>query len=70
MVADVGDPNAQGAVMATNPASMPLHAIVMSGLPNMKYHSNIATAEPAIAARFVLMAESHFAFRLPGLSTV
>src|ERR1700722_16444724 len=56
MVAEVGDTNAQGAVMATNPASMPLHAMVMSGLPNMKYHSNMATAEPAMAAGFVLMA--------------
>src|SRR5271154_6057954 len=56
MVADVGDTNAQGAVMATSPASMPLHAIEMSGLPNVKYHTNIAVAEPAIAARFVLMA--------------
>jgi hypothetical protein len=42
--------------MATRPASIPLHAIVMSGLPNMKYQTSIAVAEPATAARFVLMA--------------
>src|ERR1700727_1406499 len=56
MVAEVGDTKAHGAVIATIPASIPLHAIVISGLPNMKYHSSIAAAEPATAARFVLMA--------------
>ena len=55
-VADVGDTNAHGAVMATNPSSMPLQAIVMSGLPNMKYQSSIAVAEPAMAERLVLTA--------------
>src|SRR5579863_6192746 len=55
-VADVGDTKAQGAVMATSPASIPLHAIVTSGFPNMKYHRSMAAAEPAIAARFVLTA--------------
>ena len=35
---------------------MPLHAIEMSGLPNMKYQNSIAVADPATAARFVLMA--------------
>src|SRR5580698_10610941 len=54
--AEVGDTKAQGAVMATSPASIPLQAIVTSGLPNMKYQSSMATAEPATAARFVLMA--------------
>ena len=54
--ADVGLTNAQGAVMATRPASMPLHAIEMSGLPNMQYQTSIAVAEPATAARLVLMA--------------
>ena len=54
--AEVGDTKAQGAVMATRPASIPLHAIVMSGLPNKKYHRSIAAAEPATAARFVFTA--------------
>src|SRR5271154_6098566 len=53
---EVGVTNAQGAVIATSPASMPLQAIVMSGFPNMKYHSSIAAAEPATAARFVFTA--------------
>src|SRR5579863_4077780 len=52
-VADVGDTKAHGAVMATSPASIPLHAIVMSGLPNRKYQISMAAAEPATAARFV-----------------
>src|SRR5262249_50789378 len=47
---------AHGAVIATSPASMPLQAIEMSGLPNRKYQSVIADAAPATAARFVLMA--------------
>src|SRR5580765_1294432 len=51
-----GPTNAHGAVMATRPASMPLHAIEMSGLPNMKYQKHMAVAAPATAARFVLMA--------------
>ena len=51
-----GATNAQGAVIATSPASMPLQAIEMSGLPNMQYQRTIAVAEPATAARFVLMA--------------
>src|SRR5580700_12115958 len=53
---DVGETNAHGAVIATNPASMPLHAIVMSGLPKRKYQMSMAAAEPATAARFVLTA--------------
>src|SRR5580704_10394317 len=53
---DVGDTNAHGAVIATSPANIPLHAIVMSGLPNRKYQISIATAEPATAARFVFTA--------------
>src|SRR5271155_5833867 len=56
ITAEVGVTNAHGAVIATSPASMPLQAIVMSGLPNMKYHSSIAAADPATAARFVLIA--------------
>ena len=54
--AALGPTNAHGAVMATRPASMPLQAIEMSGLPNIQYHTNIAVADPATAARFVLMA--------------
>src|SRR5208282_4167292 len=53
---EVGDTNAHGAVIATNPASIPLQAIVMSGLPNRRYHKSIDAADPATAARFVLTA--------------
>src|SRR5579863_7622017 len=56
IVAEVGDTNAQGAVIATSPASIPLHAIVISGFPNRKYQMIIAAADPATAARFVLTA--------------
>src|SRR5450759_143089 len=56
MNAEVGPTNAQGAVIATRPASMPLQAIVISGLPNFQYQKSIALAEAAIAARFVLIA--------------
>src|SRR5580692_7129822 len=56
MNADPGATNAQGAVMATKPASMPLQAIVISGLPNFQYQKIIAVADPAIAARLVLIA--------------
>src|SRR4029077_3725334 len=48
--------NAHGAVMATRPASMPLQAIEMSGLPNLRYQKIIAVADPATAARLVLIA--------------
>src|ERR1700688_4464474 len=54
--AEFGDTNAQEAVIATSPASIPLQAIVMSGFPNMKYHSSIAAADPATAARLVFTA--------------
>src|SRR5579864_8597266 len=53
---DVGDTNAQGAVIATSPANIPLQAIVISGLPKRKYQMSIAIAEPATAARFVFTA--------------
>src|ERR1700691_4994761 len=53
---EVGDTKAQGAVMATSPANIPLHAIVISGLPNTKYQNSIPAAEPATAARFVFTA--------------
>src|SRR5579862_1061406 len=56
MTADVGLTKAQGAVIATSPASIPLQAIVMSGLPNSRYQTSSAEAEPATAARFVLTA--------------
>jgi hypothetical protein len=56
ITAEVGDTNAHGAVIATSPASMPLHAMVMSGLPNRKYHKSMAVAEPATAARLVFTA--------------
>src|SRR5579872_1406283 len=54
--AEVGLTKAHGAVIATSPASIPLHAIEMSGLPNLKYQNTIADVAPKIAARFVLMA--------------
>src|SRR5258708_4398508 len=47
---------AQGAVMATSPASMPLHAIEMSGFLNIQYQKKSAVADPAHAARLVLTA--------------
>ena len=54
--AEVGDTKAQGAVIATSPASIPLQAIVMSGFPKRNHQKNIAAAEPKMAARFVLIA--------------
>src|ERR1700758_4619312 len=56
---EVGDTNAHGAVIATNPASIPLQAMVMSGLPNRKYQISMAAADPATAARFVFRSEEH-----------
>jgi hypothetical protein len=53
---EVGDTKAHGAVMATSPANMPLHAMVISGFPNRKYHNSIAAAEPATAERLVFTA--------------
>src|ERR1035438_413674 len=44
MNAEVGPTKAQGAVMATRPASMPLQAMVISGLPNFQYQKSIAVA--------------------------
>src|SRR5262245_32859472 len=58
ITADVALTNAQGAVMATRPASMPLQAIVISGLPNSQYQTRRADADPATAARFVFTATS------------
>src|SRR4030095_6938286 len=48
--------NAHGAVMATRPASIPLQAIEMSGLPKTRHQKIKAVAEAATAARFVLTA--------------
>src|ERR1022692_4728341 len=56
ITAEVGDTNAQGAVIATRPASIPLQAMVTSGLPNKKYQNKSEAAEPAMAARLVLTA--------------
>src|SRR5690242_21112955 len=56
ITAELALTNAHGAVMATRPASMPLHAIEMSGLPNIMAHRIIADAEPATAARLVFTA--------------
>src|ERR1700685_4676799 len=53
---EVEDTKAHGAVIATSPASIPLQAMVMSGLPNTKYQISIAAAEPATAARLVFTA--------------
>src|ERR1700735_4306318 len=57
MITDAaGLTNAQGAVIATRPASIPLQAMVISGLPKRRYHRSIAAAEPATAARLVFTA--------------
>src|SRR5438094_9089896 len=56
MTAEPALTKAHGAVMATSPASIPLQAMVMSGLPNRKYQTSSADAEPATAARLVLTA--------------
>src|ERR1700691_4826405 len=53
---ELGDTKAHGAVIATKPANIPLHAMVTSGFPNMKYQTSSAVADPATAARFVLIA--------------
>jgi hypothetical protein len=42
--AELGETKAQGAVIATSPASMPLQAIVTSGFLKIKYHTNITVA--------------------------
>ena len=40
ITAEFAPTNAHGAVIATRPASMPLQAIEMSGLPNIKYQND------------------------------
>src|SRR5918995_4835552 len=57
MTADqAGLVNAQGAVMATSPASMPLTIMPGSGLPVFHIIVNIATVAPKAAAMAVLVA--------------
>ncbi len=51
-----GATNAHGAVMATSPASMPLHVIEMSGFPHLALVHAIAATAPADAASSVLTA--------------
>src|SRR5262249_33323716 len=51
-----GPTKADEAVIATRPASMPLQAIEMSGLPNLSDQNTIAVAAPATAARLVFTA--------------
>src|SRR5215471_20488456 len=51
-----GATNAHGAVIATNPASMPLHVIEMSGFPHCALVHAIAVTAPAHADNKVLTA--------------
>ena len=51
-----GATKAHGAVMATHPASIPLHAIEMSGLPYRRCVYSMAAAAPKHAARMVFTA--------------
>src|SRR5689334_8416023 len=51
-----GATNAHGAVIATRPASMPLHVIEMSGFPHFQLVHAIAITAPADAASRVLTA--------------
>src|SRR3954470_14658666 len=48
--------NAQGAVIATRPASMPLHIMVTSGLPNLLQTYAVAATAPAAEASNVFTA--------------
>src|SRR5207244_12619894 len=48
--ADQGATKAQGAVIATSPASMPLQDIEISGLPEMNAVNAIAATAPKTAA--------------------
>ena len=58
MMAAHGATKAQGAVIATSPASMPLHDIEMSGLPYFAFVMPIAITKPTHAASNVLTATS------------
>jgi hypothetical protein len=51
-----GATNAHGAVMATRPASIPLHVIEMSGLPHFQLVQHIAITAPADADSSVFTA--------------
>src|SRR6266508_5185150 len=51
-----GATNAQGAVIATSPASIPLHVIEMSGLPHFQLVHAMAVTAPADAASNVVTA--------------
>jgi len=51
-----GATKAHGAVIATRPASIPLHDIEMSGLPYLAFVVPMAITNPAHAARSVLTA--------------
>src|SRR5262249_10501419 len=53
-----GATNAQGAVMATRPASIPLHAIETSGLPYLRSVTIIAITNPTQLASNVFTATS------------
>ena len=53
-----GATNAHGAVIATSPASMPLHDIEMSGFPYFAFVIPIAITNPVHAASSVLTATS------------
>ena len=53
-----GATNAHGAVIATSPASIPLHDIEMSGFPHLEYVQPAATTKPAHAESSVFTATS------------
>src|SRR3954454_13702176 len=55
-IAAQGATNAHPAVIATRPASMPLHDIEMSGLPYFAFVTTIATTKPMLADSSVLTA--------------
>src|SRR6266567_2572015 len=56
ITAAYGATKAHGAVIATSPASMPLHVIEISGLPHFALVHAIAVTAPADAASKVLTA--------------
>src|SRR5438067_11516590 len=63
-----GATNAQGPVMATSPASMPLHIIEGSGFPNRHHrYSALVTAPPAPAS-MVLAAVIEMLLEVPEMA--
>ena len=65
--------NAQGAVMATRPARVPLRIMLRSGLPSAIQATSVAARQPAAAAMLVFSATRPIAFTstaivLPGLN--